>query len=248
MDVAGHGYNLFAMEKFIQDTAKIIGLHLNARQVRSFQLYEKELLEWNEKINLTAINEPEAIRTKHFLDSLTAICELNNPTPERLVDVGTGAGFPGIPLKIMLPDLKLTLVESVGKKADFCRHMVEVLKLENVEVLTTRAEDLGQQAQYREKFDWAVARAVSQLPVLVEYLLPLVRVSGGMLAQKGEHAHAEVQSAEKAMRLLGGSLRRVSPVTLPGVAEERYLVVIDKKATTPLQYPRRAGLPIKKPL
>lgn len=236
------------MEKFIQDTARVTGLHLNARQVRSFQLYERELLTWNEKINLTAIREPEAIRTKHFLDSLTTICELNNPIPERLVDVGTGAGFPGIPLKIMLPDLKLTLVESVGKKADFCRHMVEVLKLENVEVLTARAEDLGQQAQHREKYDWAVARAVSQLPALVEYLLPLVRVGGGVLAQKGEHAHAEVQSAEKAMRLLGGNLRKVSPVTLPGVVEERYLVVVEKKVATPPQYPRRAGLPAKKPL
>lgn len=223
-------------------------MHLNAHQVRSFQLYEKELLTWNEKINLTAIKDPEAIRTKHFLDSLTAICEMNNPTPGRLVDVGTGAGFPGIPLKIMLPELKLTLVESVGKKAEFCRHMVEVLKLENVEVLTARAEDLGQQTQHREKYDWAVARAVSQLPALVEYLLPLVRVGGGMVAQKGEHAHAEVQSAEKAIRLLGGNLRRVSPVMLPGVVEERYLVVIDKKGATPPQYPRRAGLPAKKPL
>jgi len=236
------------MEKFIQNTARVTGLHLNAHQVRSFQLYEKELLTWNEKINLTAIKDPEAIRTKHFLDSLTAICEMNNPTPGRLVDVGTGAGFPGIPLKIMLPELKLTLVESVGKKAEFCRHMVEVLKLENVEVLTARAEDLGQQTQHREKYDWAVARAVSQLPALVEYLLPLVRVGGGMVAQKGEHAHAEVQSAEKAIRLLGGNLRRVSPVMLPGVVEERYLVVIDKKGATPPQYPRRAGLPAKKPL
>ncbi len=236
------------MEKFIQDTARVTGLHLNAHQVRSFQLYEKELLIWNEKINLTAIKDPEAIRTKHFLDSLRAICELNNPSPGHLVDVGTGAGFPGIPLKIMLPDLKLTLVESVGKKAEFCRHMVEVLKLENVEVLAARAEDLGQQTQHREKYDWAVARAVSQLPALVEYLLPLVRVGGGMLAQKGEHAHAEVQSAEKAMHLLGGNLRKVSPVTLPGVVEERYLVVIEKKVATPPQYPRRAGLPAKKPL
>lgn len=236
------------MEKFIQDTARITGLRLTARQVRAFQLYEKELLAWNEKFNLTALHDPEAIRTKHFLDSITAISELNNPPPDRIVDVGTGAGFPGIPLRILLPDLRLTLVESVGKKAEFCRHIVECLKLEDVEVLTIRAEDLGQQAQYREKFDWAVARAVSQLPSLVEYLLPLVRVGGAMLAQKGEHAHAEVQSAEKALRLLGGSLRRVCPVTLPGVAEERYLVVIEKKATTPSQYPRRAGIPSRKPL
>lgn len=241
-------YNLEGMEKFIQDTFNLTGLHLNSRQVKAFQVYEKELLSWNEKYNLTAIREPEAIRTKHFLDSLTVLPEMIDPPVERLVDVGTGAGFPGIPLRIVLPDLRLTLVESVGKKADFCRHIVEVLKLDNVEVLTTRAEDLGQQPQYRERFDWAVARAVSAMPVLVEYLLPLVRVGGAVLAQKGENAHAEVQSADKAIRLLGGTLRRVSRVTLPGVADERFLVVLEKKAATPPQYPRRAGIPVKKPL
>jgi len=236
------------MEKFIHETQKLTGIHLNSRQVKAFEIYEQELLAWNEKFNLTAICEPEAIRIKHFLDSLTALSELNNPPPERLVDVGTGAGFPGIPLKIALPDLKLTLIESVGKKAEFCRYLVERLNLAHVEVLSLRAEDVGQMAQYREKFDWAVARAVSSMPVLAEYLLPLVRVGGAMLAQKGENAHAEVQNAEKAVRILGGNLRRISLVTLPGVADERYLVVVEKKATTPAVYPRRAGLPAKKPL
>jgi 16S rRNA (guanine527-N7)-methyltransferase len=236
------------MDKFIQETQKITGIHLNARQVKAFELYEQELLDWNEKFNLTAIRDVESIRTKHFLDSLTCLSELNNPRPERLVDIGTGAGFPGIPLKIALPELKLTLVESVGKKADFCRHIVERLNLSGTEVLNIRAEEMGKMGQYREQFDWAVARAVSSLPVLAEYLLPLVRVGGGVLAQKGESAHAEAQQAEKAIRILGGSLRKVNLVTLPGVADERYLVVIDKKAVTPVQYPRRAGLPAKKPL
>lgn len=236
------------MEKFIHETQKLTGIHLTSRQVKAFTTYEQELLSWNEKFNLTAIRDLEAIRTKHFLDSLTVLSELNHPTPDRLVDVGTGAGFPGIPLKIMLPELKLTLVESVGKKAEFCRHVVETLNLKDVEVLNLRAEEMGQMKQHREQYDWAVARAVSSMPVLAEYLLPLVRVGGGMLAQKGEHAHAEVQQAEKALGILGGSMRRVTPVTLPGVVEDRYIVVVDKNASTPAQYPRRAGLPAKKPI
>lgn len=221
---------------------------MTPRQLKSFQDYERELIAWNQKFNLTAIREVESIRTKHFLDSLSALLELNNPVPETLVDVGTGAGFPGIPLKIVMPELRLTLVESVGKKAEFCRHLAAALQLENVEVLTMRAEDVGQSPQYRERFDWAVARAVSSMPVLAEYLLPLVKVGGGALAQKGESAHAEVHAAENAIRVLGGSLRKITLVTLPGVADERYLVVIDKKAATPRLYPRRAGLPAKKPL
>lgn len=241
------GYNLIIMEKFIEDTFNLTGIHLSSSQVRLFSNYEHELLVWNEKFNLTAIREPEGIRTKHFLDSLSAILEIKTP-PNKLIDVGTGAGFPGIPLKIIFPSMQLTLLESVGKKADFCKHMVDALQLENTEVLNIRAEDLGQNPRYREKYDWAVARAVASMPILMEYLLPLVKVGGAVLAQKGENAHAEAQTAEKAILLLGGYLRRITKVTLPGVVEERFLVVVDKKATTPSQYPRRAGLPSRKPL
>jgi len=166
----------------------------------------------------------------------------------RLIDVGTGAGFPGIPLKILYPSMHLTLLESVGKKAAFCRHAVEVLKLEEVEVITGRAEELGQLPGQRETYDWAVARAVAALPVLAEYLLPLVRVGGKMLAQKGHSGPVEAQNAELALKLLGGRMRQLLPVALPGVAEERYLVVVDKVAATPPQYPRKPGFPAKKPL
>ena len=182
------------------------------------------------------------------MDSLSILRELKDPIPATLADIGTGAGFPGIPLKIVLPELRLTLVESVGKKAEFCHHIVKLLGLEGVEVLTVRAEELGQLQQYRERYDWVVARAVSSMPILAEYLLPLVRIGGAMLAQKGESAHAETHAAENAFRILGGSLRKVSLVTLPGVADDRYLVVVDKKAATPMQYPRRTGIPAKKPL
>lgn len=224
------------------------GIQLSASQYRKFQLYEQILLDWNQRVNLTAIRNPEQVRVKHFLDSLTCLQALSGSSVERLVDVGAGAGFPGIPLKIACPDMHLTIIESVGKKADFCRLIVKELELSGVEVLQERAETTGQDAAYRQRFDWGVARAVAEMPVLAEYLLPLVRVGGSMLAMKSDGAPAEAQAAEHAIHLLGGSLQRLIPVTLPGVAEERYLVVIKKVAATPHEYPRRAGLPSKKPL
>lgn len=167
---------------------------------------------------------------------------------ERIIDIGTGAGFPGLPIKIVYPSVALTLVDSVGKKVDFCRHIAQKLGLENVDIIQRRAEELGQLPEHREQYDWAVARAVAVLPVLVEYMLPLVRVEGGMIAMKGESAPAEAHSADNALRLLGGRLKQLVPVTLPGVADERYLVVVDKVVATPLQYPRRVGIPAKRSL
>jgi len=237
------------VEKFTKDTQNLVGLHLSARQVAAFETYEQELLSWNEKFNLTAIRDREGIRTKHFLDSLSCLLVMRDNPPQRLVDIGTGAGFPGIPLKIALPGLQqLTLVESIGKKADFCRHVVETLALEAVDVQTSRAEEMGQARPFREHYDWAVARAVAALPVLVEFLLPLVRIGGAILAQKGETGPAEAHAAGRAIQVLGGRLRTVQKLNLPGVAEDRYLVVVDKIAATPPGYPRRVGLPAKRPL
>lgn len=210
--------------------------------------YEKELLEWNQKFNLTAIRDTESIRTKHFLDSFSCVLAWKASPPNHLIDIGTGAGFPGVPLKILYPNLKLTLVESVGKKAKFCQHITRLLGLEDVNIIQARAEDLGQNMQHREKYDWAVARAVANLNVLSEYLIPLVRIGGSMLAQKGESGPAEAQSAEKAMELLGGKLKQLIPINLPGVADDRYLVVVDKVAATPPKYPRKPGIPVKQPL
>ena len=236
------------MEKLARDAQALFNVHITGRQVMALLTYEKELLEWNQKFNLTAIRDSESIRTKHFLDSFSCILAWKAAPPNRLIDIGTGAGFPGIPLKILYPNLKLTLVESVGKKAMFCQHIVGVLGLEHVDVIQARAEDLGQHSQHREKYDWAVARAVASLNVLSEYLIPLVRVGGAMLAQKGESGPAEAQSAEEAMKLLGGKLKQLIPVNLPGVADDRYLIVVEKVAATPPRYPRKPGIPMKMPL
>ena len=236
------------MEKLVQDAQALFNVKITGRQVMSFITYEKELIEWNNRFNLTAIRDPESIRTKHFLDSLSCILAWKASPPAHLIDVGTGAGFPGIPLKLLYPSLKLTLVESVSKKAAFCRHIVEVLRLEQVDVIHSRAEDLGQDPNHRETYDWAVARAVANLNVLSEYLIPFVKVGGTALAQKGESGPAEAQSAEGAMHLLGGKLRQLIPVSLPGVADDRYLILVDKVAATPPRYPRKPGIPAKQPL
>jgi 16S rRNA (guanine527-N7)-methyltransferase len=236
------------MEKLAHDAQTLLNIHLTGRQLAALATYEKELLEWNQKFNLTAIRDSESIRTKHFLDSFSCVLAWKASPPNQLVDVGTGAGFPGIPLKILYPNLKLTLVESVGKKAMFCQHIVRMLGLEHVDVLQGRAEELGQKPEHREKYEWAVARAVANLNVLSEYLIPLVKVGGRMLAQKGDSGPIEAQSAEKAMKLLGGKLTQLIPVNLPGVADDRYLVVAEKVAATPPRYPRKPGIPMKQPL
>ncbi|MGA2488881.1 MAG: 16S rRNA (guanine(527)-N(7))-methyltransferase RsmG [Anaerolineales bacterium] len=236
------------MEKLVHAAQQLFGVHLTERQVAALITFENELLVWNEKFNLTAIRDAEGIRTKHFLDSFSCTLAWKDKPPRHLIDVGTGAGFPGIPLKILYPSMALTLVESVGKKAAFCRHAIAILKMDAVEVLTIRVEEVGQMPAQRESYDWAVARAVANLPVLAEYLLPLVQVGGRMLAQKGHSGPVEAHNAEKAFRLLGGQMRQLLPVTLPGVAEERYLVVVDKVAATPPQYPRKPGFPAKQPL
>ena len=236
------------MKDFLLQARNLYGINLTPSQQLAFEVYERELLEWNQKINLTAIRDVHGIRVKHFLDSLACLPVMREGPLERVIDVGTGAGLPGFPIKFVQPNVHLTLIESVGKKAAFCLHVAKKLRLEATEVLIDRAESVGQMKSHRQSYDWAVARAVAVLPVLVEYLLPLVRVGGAVIAMKGESAPAEVHDAEYALRILGGQVRKLIPVMLPGVAEERYLVVIDKVAATPEIYPRRVGIPAKKPL
>ncbi len=228
--------------------AAVFGLHLNSDQLASFATYERLLLEWNERLNLTAIREPAEIRRRHFLDSLTCATVTGDLSGRRLIDVGTGAGFPGVPLKILFPDLSLILVESVTKKAGFLETLVAALGLAGVKVLPQRAEEVGQDATHRERYDWAVARSVAELRVLVEYLLPLCRVGGRALAMKGESAPAEIEAAMTAGQILGGGQPQWKTAQLPGRDMLHYLVVIPKEKETPGKYPRRPGMPAKRPL
>ena len=236
------------MESLRSNVDKLFNIQLNDHQIRQFEIYERELQDWNEVINLTAISDVKGIRSKHFLDSISTSLIINQSSIKKIIDVGSGAGFPGLVIKIINPDIELVLVESIGKKVQFCEHITRKLNLSGVKVVNARAEEIGRDSAHREKYDCAIARAVANLPILSEYLLPLVSINGVVVAQKGETGPAEAQKAEYAMHVLGGKLRKIIHVTLPGVVEERYLVVIDKIATTPAMYPRRVGIPSKRPL
>lgn len=246
------------MLEFLQKEAtEWLELRLDETQLGRFQLYYEELVDWNSRINLTAITEYEAVQLRHFLDSLTlASAQLRGDPPgqpfdlsaARLIDIGAGAGFPGLPLKILYPEIKLTLVDSVGKKTAFLKHLAAKLGFSDVEVLTGRAEELGQTSTYRERYDLATARAVAAWPVLAEYCLPLCRVGGLFVAPKKAELGAEMASALTVAKLLGAKLRPTEPFTLPGETEQRRLVVAEKVRPTPKTYPRRTGLPAKQPL
>ncbi len=235
-------------EEWIRSAETLFGVKLSEEQQGQFRVYEALLIDWNSRINLTAVRDPEGIRIKHFLDSLSCVPVLGDLNGKSLIDIGTGAGFPGIPLRIFYPELRLTLVDSVGKKADFCQLAADTLHLKGVKVLKDRSEELGANKAYREKFDAATARAVAGLPVLCEYLLPLVKVGGCMLAMKGESAPEEVKAAENAIHKLGGADAELTEVKLPDVDGKRWLVKIPKLSPTPAGYPRRTGLPLKKPI
>ncbi len=234
--------------QWIQAFEQITSYRLSESQRRAFTIFEAELLHWNSKYNLTAIRDPVEIRSKHFLDSLSCALVMEKRPVEHLIDIGTGAGFPGIPLKILFPDMHLTLLDSIGKKIEFCRHIIQMLNLENVNLLVGRAEDIGHDSEHRERYDWAVARAVAGLPILAEYLLPFVRVGGTALAQKGASALDEIQKAGPAISKLGGQFLQALKVNLPTISEERYLVVMTKISPTPATFPRRTGIPEKRPL
>lgn len=236
------------MEDWFESAEKLFGAALSDEQKEQFRVYEKLLLDWNAKINLTAVRDPEGIRLKHFLDSLSCVPVLGDMNGRSLIDIGTGAGFPGIPLRIFYPELRLTLVDSVGKKADFCQLVCNTLHLKGVKVLKDRSEELGANKTHREQYDAATARAVAVMPVLCEYLLPLVKPGGKMLAMKGESAPDEVKTASAAIAKLGGTEPELTEVTLPVVEGKRWLVSVPKISPTPSGYPRRTGLPLKKPI
>jgi 16S rRNA (guanine527-N7)-methyltransferase len=239
------------MKKFIDGAGKL-GIELDARQVNQFELYYRELIEWNKKINLTAITDYSSVQVKHFLDSLTIILALPRKEMERpdfnIVDIGTGAGFPGVPLKILFPWPRLVLIEPTTKKTAFLHHIIHKLELENVEVLNSRAEEAAHLPLYREQFALALSRAVALLPTLVELTLPFCQIGGRFIAQKKGEIDREINRAEKAIAALGGKLDQIKKIGLDEFNDARYLVIIDKIYPTPGKYPRRPGLPRRRPI
>lgn len=242
----GRWYNSY-MEK-LEAGAKKLGLELNAEQLELFDVYYQKLVDWNRQINLTAITDYEEVQLKHFLDSLTITLVWQPDKGNNIIDVGTGAGMPGIPLKIVFPDIKLVLLEATAKKASFLHHIMQTLGLKDVEIIVGRAEEIAHVPYYREKFELVLSRAVASMSTLVELTIPFCALGGSFIAPKKGSIDEEVNLAANAITLLGGRLREVKRIELAKFTGERYLVVVDKVAPTPDDYPRRPGIPGKKPL
>ena len=236
-------------EEFMKDLvnkAKEIGISLNEEQVKKFYDYMLVLLDWNEKINLTAITDVKEIILKHFIDSIT-ICKYI-PENSKLLDVGTGAGFPGIPVKIIRDDVTIVLLDSLNKRILFLEDVIEKLKLTNIIAVHGRAEEFGKNKKFRQCFDIVTSRAVANMAVLSEYLLPFVKIDGKAVIMKGSECEEELKDAEKAISVLGGKLKAVDKFFLPSSDIKRSIIVLDKIKNTPSQYPRKAGTPAKKPI
>ena len=225
---------------------KEISIEFSNIQIEKFYKYMNLLIEWNEKINLTAITEPKEIIIKHFIDSLTVLKDIKGKNT--LVDVGTGAGFPGIPLKIMDEEIKITLLDSLNKRINFLNEVINQLDLKNIETIHSRVEDAGKNKKYRERFDIATARAVANLATLSEYMLPLVKVGGKSICMKGSEVSEELKNSKKAISILGGEIESIDNFKLPKSDMMRNIVIIKKVKNTPSKYPRKAGTPSKEPI
>lgn len=230
----------------MKERANEINIVLSVEQLWKFYKYMELLIDWNEKINLTAITDPEEIILKHFIDSLTISKYIEKNS--KIVDVGTGAGFPGIPLSIVNSDFKITLVDSLNKRLIFLEEVIKQLELPNVELVHARAEEFGQNKKHRESFDIATSRAVANLSTLSEYLIPLVKLNGKCICMKASEAEAEIEQAKKAINVLGGAIQKVEEFNLPKSDIGRTIIIINKEKITPGRYPRKTGTPSKEPI
>ena len=237
------------MEEFkvkMERYAKQIGIVLDKKQIEQFYQYMELLLSWNEKMNLTAITKPEEIIVKHFIDSITIAKYIDRN--KKLIDVGTGAGFPGIPLKIIRPDIQITLLDSLAKRVQFLEEVIKQLELEKIEAIHFRVEEFGKDKKYREQFDYATSRAVANLSTLSEYLLPLVKINGICICMKGSTVKEEIEQSQKAIMLLGGKVEEIEGFKLPESDIDRHVILLRKSKITPAKYPRKPGTPSKEPI
>lgn len=236
------------MNNVLTEKVKELSIVLNDKQIQQFEQYYNILVEWNKVMNLTAITEYEEVVEKHFLDSLTIVNAIHVEKIETLIDVGTGAGFPGIPLKIAFPHLKVTLLDSLNKRIKFLNEVIDLLELNDIKAIHGRAEDYAKQAEYREQYDICVSRAVANLATLSEYCLPYVKMDGLFVPYKSGEIDEELKSSEKAVSILGGKVEEVVKFQLPGTDIGRSFVKIHKIKETKKKYPRKAGMPTKEPL
>ena len=225
---------------------KEIDIVFTKEQLKKFYQYMNLLIEWNEKINLTAIVEPKEIILKHFIDSLTIIKYIE--PNKSVIDIGTGAGFPGIPVKIMREDLDITLLDSLNKRIHFLNEVIQKLELKNITAVHARIEEYAKNKQYRETFDVATSRAVANLTTLSEYMLPMVALKGMAICMKGSEISEEISKSKNSIKLLGGKIDKIEEFTLPKSDNKRNLILIKKERQTPSKYPRKPGIPSKEPL
>lgn len=237
---------LLEFKKTMKINLKELNIELTDLQLEQFYRYMNILIEWNKFMNLTAITKPEEVITKHFVDSLTVLDKIDKKA--NIIDVGTGAGFPGIPIKIAFPDTNVVLIDSLNKRIKFLNEVIEKLDLKSIEAIHGRAEELGRDKQHREKYDIAIARAVAPLNILLEYLMPFVKVNGKCLCMKGSSTEEEIKEGKNAVKILGGELIETEEFYIPNTDMKRKIIQVNKKKETDNRYPRKAGTPTKEPL
>lgn len=235
-------------EKFLKEKMNKLDIELSDIQTGQFIQYYELLISWNKVMNLTAITEYEEVVEKHFIDSLMAVHVINFEKIHSVIDIGTGAGFPGIPLKIIYPNLEITLLDSLNKRIKFLDEVIGQLEIKDIETIHGRAEDFAKQKEYREQYDLCISRAVANLTTLSEYCLPYVKVGGTFVSYKSGEIEQEMKNSENAVKILGGEVKDVYKFELPETDIKRSMVIIEKKKITGKKYPRKAGLPLKEPL